>query len=200
MQSPYKIKLLQITTCTLSSAKLRSCSVFCVSKTCSGATNQRVFAQEVSKPPEFTQSFAGRAGSWGGGMRFMSRTELQKNVLKPGGSSFKRHKAMNPLAPLFARPAFVASCPCCSEGTLLLPHVWPRQDLVSPHTNKLNPPRVLQTCDDPPLLSGPTADSNPTPHGLWVGVTPSGSHVWQWSQGGGSLQGPDTGDRLSPQG
>lgn len=48
-------------------------------------TNQRRFAQEVSTLLEFMQSFA---GSWGGGMYFMSRTELQKNRLKPEGVVF----------------------------------------------------------------------------------------------------------------
>lgn len=96
-------------------SKLCFHTVFCASK-----TNKRVFAQEVSKLLEFTQSFAGRAGSW---RRDTSRTELQKNVLNQRGSSLKRHKVIKPLAPLSARPAFAASRPCRREGTLLLPRV-----------------------------------------------------------------------------
>lgn len=45
-------------------------------------TNQRRFAQEVSTLLEFMQSFA---GSWGGGMYFMSRTAPEERTETRGG-------------------------------------------------------------------------------------------------------------------
>lgn len=82
--------------------------------------------KKVSMLLEFTQSFPGHAGSWGGGTCFTSRTELQNDVLKlAGGWSFKHHKVINPLALLSARPAFAASHLHCSEEMLLSPRVWP---------------------------------------------------------------------------